>query len=150
MEKLASGPGGTLNWFATNDESKIRPYFGSRSAWEKIPRDWDSFVFEEPSREPVLLDHGYDETKAPEEWQLSDLAAAAEFRGGKYLSDTVEGPYEPATWECANGHSFQMTPNLMLKGGHWCPTCMIDPETYGETARHSPFFAQVWTEEAEG
>jgi hypothetical protein len=39
-----------------------------------------------------------------------------------------------------------MTPNAVLKGGHWCPHC--EPSRsgwdYDQEARHNPFFAQVW------
>lgn len=149
IEKLARGPGGSLHWFATNDEAKIRAYFGSRGAWEALPRDWDAFVPTDPPREPTLLDHGYDETRDPAAWRLADLADAAAFRGGKCHTQSVDGPFEPVEWECASGHRFSMTPNLMLKGGHWCPTCMLDPARYAETARRNPFFAQVWSEDAD-
>jgi hypothetical protein len=39
-----------------------------------------------------------------------------------------------------------MTPNAVLKGGHWCPEC--EPARHGwdfdEEAKHNPYFAQVW------
>ena len=37
--------------------------------------------------------------------------------------------------------------NLYLRGGHWCPTCMIDQDGYAAQADRNPFFAQVWTQE---
>lgn len=147
IEKLARAPGGSLHWFATGDQARIRAYFGSREAWEAIPHDWEVFPLAEPSAEPVRLDHGYDESRAPEDWRLSDLVQAAEFRGGKCHAPRYGGPFEPVAWTCAAGHRFTMTPNLMLRGGHWCPSCMTDPASYDAVAGRSPFFAQVWTEE---
>ncbi|MCP5395200.1 MAG: NAD(P)H-binding protein [Sphingomonadaceae bacterium] len=144
LEKMAKGPGGTLNWFATNDEEHIRAYFGSRGEWEAIPRDWEGFEFSAPSRQPRLLDHGYDETKPRDTWSGADLQLAAHYRGGKCHAGDGCAPFEPVGWECCNGHSFTMSPNLMLKGGHWCPTCMLDPAWYAPAASRSPFFAQVW------
>ena len=44
------------------------------------------------------------------------------------------------------GHRFAMTPNLYLRGGHWCPTCQSDGTCYDRAAERSPFFRQVWTE----
>ena len=29
--------------------------------------------------------------------------------------------FTPLKWESARGNVFEMTPNLVLKGGHWCP-----------------------------
>lgn len=149
IEKLARAPGGSLHWFAADDQAKIRAYFGSRAAWEAIPRDWDGFAFAQPSREPVLLDHGYDERRSPDAWTAADLAQAAEFRGGKCDAAGFAGAFVPVEWECAAGHRFAMTPNLVLKGGHWCPTCMLAPAGYDAVAKRSPFFAQVWTQERE-
>jgi nucleoside-diphosphate-sugar epimerase len=149
LEQLAQSPGGSLHWFAHDDEPKIRAYFGSRAAWETIPRDWDRFELAQPSREPTELDHGYDENRAPEDWRLDDLRAAAEFRGGKCLAESCDGPDVPVEWQSAAGHRFAMTPRLYLKGGHWCPATMVDSANYDAEARRNPFFAQVWTEEAD-
>lgn len=149
IRKLAEGPGGSLNWFETNDEDRIRAYFGSRAAWQALPRDWTEFVPAWPSREPRLLAHGYDESRLPAEWRGSDLHDAAVFRGGKCHAGESDDPDTAVEWSCAHGHRFPMSPNLMLRGGHWCPTCMIHPEDYDDIARRNPFFAQVWTEEGD-
>ena len=145
MQKLAEGPGGTLHWLATNDEAHIKPFFGSRTEWEAIPADWENYPLEQPSREPSCLDHGYDTDRHEGAWTRADLQAAAEFRGSKLLSEGEVGAGEAAQWRCAHGHEFAMTPRLMLRGGHWCPTCMVDPSTYDATAKVNPFFAQVWS-----
>ncbi|AXB80247.1 NAD(P)-dependent oxidoreductase [Novosphingobium sp. P6W] len=149
IEALAKAPEGSLHWFEHGEEAKIAAYFGSRAAWEAIPRDWDDFVFEEPSRTPHLINHGYDEGRAPEEWTLEDLRSAAEFRGGKCLSTEFEGADVPVEWRSASGNRFSMTPRLYLKGGHWCPDAMLQPKNYAQEAERNPFFAQVWTQEAE-
>jgi len=147
IEGLAKGPGGTLRWIADNDTAKIDAYFSSRAAWEALPRDWDQVIFADPSREPMLLDHGYDEAKDATAWQADDLRLAAEFRGGHCHASGSIDPDRAVEWDCAAGHRFTMTPNLYLRGGHWCPTCMVDPATYPAEAARNPFFAQVWTEE---
>ena len=143
LEKLAKGPGGTLNWIVNDDRQHIEAYFGSREAWEKLPRDWADFEFREPSREVSLLDHGFDTAKPEGDWTVADLGAAAEFRGGKYTGDSCE-PDSPARFRCALGHEFTMTPRLYLKGGHWCPVCMTDQSSYDANKKVNPFFAQVW------
>lgn len=143
MEKLAKGPGGTLNWLANDDLEHIEAYFGSRQAWEKLPREWADFEFREPSREVSLLDHGYDTEKSEDHWTAADLAAAAQFRGGAFIGDFCE-PDTPAHFRCALDHEFTMTPRLYLKGGHWCPTCMTNQASYDANGTANPFFAQVW------
>jgi nucleoside-diphosphate-sugar epimerase len=149
LKKVAKAPGGSLHWIEHNEEEEIRAYFGSRAAWEQIPANWDDFHFAQPSREPTLLDHGYDERKPKEAWTCEDLAQAAAFRGGK-CGCSAPGPvdpYAPVEWECALGHRFTMTPNLYLQGGHWCPTCQVDIASYDSVARLNPFFAQVWRQD---
>lgn len=148
IKKLAEAPGGSLHWFANNEEAKIKAYFESRAAWEAIPRDWDNFTFAQPSREPSLLEHGYDETRAPEGWRIDDLKTAAEFRGARCLATDFDGPDVPVQWQSSAGHRFSMTPRLYLKAGHWCPTTMLDPAAYDAEANRNPFFAQVWSEAA--
>lgn len=145
IKRLATADGGPLHWLANDDQPHIDAYFGSREAWRAIPI-WERYEFAQPSRVPSKLDHGYDEAKPPEAWTLADLRHAAKFRGGACVAVSEHEPYKPADWICARGHAFSMTPNLMLRGGHWCPTCMVDPDTYGEVAGRSPFFAQVWGE----
>jgi hypothetical protein len=148
IEGLAKAPGGSLYWMAQDEQEKIAHYFGSRAAWEAIPRNWDDFIFAQPSREPSLLNHGYDESRTPDAWRLDDLRGAAEYRGGKCLATAFEGPHVPVEWQSASGQRFSMTPNLYMKGGHWCPTTMVDPAHYDAEARRNPFFAQVWSEAA--
>lgn len=143
MEKLAKGPGGTLNWIANDDREHIDAYFGSREAWERLPRTWADFEFRQPSREVSLLDHGYDTGKHEQDWTGDDLRSAATFRGGKHLG-AMGGADEPTQFRCAMGHDFTMTPRLYLKGGHWCPTCMVDQTSYDANRAANPFFAQVW------
>jgi nucleoside-diphosphate-sugar epimerase len=143
MEKLAKAPGGTLHWFEHDDREHIAAYFGSREAWKKIPRDWSGYEFRQPSREVSLLDHGYDTEKSEGDWTAADLASAAQFRGGAVVGGSTE-PDAPAHFRCALGHEFTMTPRLYLKGGHWCPTCMVDQQSYDANRASNPFFSLVW------
>ena len=52
------------------------------------------------------LNHGYDESKAI--LDMKDLQGAAQFRGGKCLSEKWEGDvYAALEWECAFGPSLR-------------------------------------------
>jgi hypothetical protein len=133
--------------FETNQEEWIKSFFGSREKQENI-KSWDEgYELYIPSHTPTYLDHGYDEAKSSSELDIKDIQAAAEFRGGKCLSKSMKPGdlYKPLIWSCHLGHQFKATPNLILKAGHWCPECERTAWDYAEYARHSPFFAQVWT-----
>ncbi|RHJ91145.1 NAD-dependent epimerase/dehydratase family protein [Parabacteroides bouchesdurhonensis] len=146
MKIIASKEGlGTLNWIKTNNKNRISAYFGSYEAWKAIP-GWDKVNKQRPSESPVLLNHGYDETKPKAELDIEDMKQAAEFRGGKCISTTMnKGDLStPLEWECQFGHRFKASPNLILLGGHWCPECLPLPWNYDEIAKGNPFFAQVW------
>ena len=73
--------------------------------------------FPEPSRTPVYLNHGYDESKPLEQLGLNDMKEAAEFRGGACLDYTAGDFYRPVRWRCAFGHEFEASPNLILREG---------------------------------
>ena len=77
------------------------------------------------------------------------MKAAAKFRGGECLSETMTKG-DMATklkWKCGLcGHEFEASPALILLGGHWCPECFIPQKewNYDAVAKTNPFFAQVW------
>lgn len=147
MKQVAKKHGlGTLDWIRRDDcEQRIKAFFGSREAQAAIP-DWNEFDLTPPSEIPLRLDHGFDETKPESGLDLNDMRKAAEFRGGKCLSESMtEGDLDtPLEWECTFGHRFRATPRIVLKGGHWCPDCLPAPWRYDEEARRNPFMAQVW------
>ena len=146
IRRLAQGEGGPLHWVANQEAEQLGAYFGSREQWSALAADWDEFQVEFPSRIPQRLEHGFDESRPRESWTLHELREAARFRGGACSSSHFQDAYSKLEWRCALGHQFTMSPNLMLAGGHWCPTCMIDPDCYPQVADRSPFFRQVWQE----
>jgi nucleoside-diphosphate-sugar epimerase len=145
MERAAREPRGTLYWLDHGDEAYIEAYFGSREVWKTI-RGWEDFRIVRPTETPMRLNHGYDEQKEREEFSIKDVQDSARFRGGECLSkDMVRGDWRSVLrWRCHAGHEFSASLNLILMGGHWCPTCIGDPTTYSQLAQHSRFFHQVW------
>lgn len=158
MKKIAQTPVyGSLWWRENNITERINAYYGSRAKMESIGADWKKIKLYRPEDDPTkvrVLDHGYDESKPVEELTLEDLKKAAEFRGGECLATEVGDFYTPIKWKCAHGHEFMMSPNLVLRGGHWCPeelpSSMERCEqkkfrwAYDDEAKVNPFFAQVW------
>lgn len=127
MKQVAKKPGlGTLNWLATNNEPRIRAYFGSLDAWKALP-DWSGWDLSRPSETPSETSHGYDETKPDSELTLEDMHDVARHRGGECLSSSMTSGdmTTPLTWRCGDcGCVFTASPRLILHGGHWCPDCL--------------------------
>ena len=138
---------GTLGWLKTNNEERIKAYFGSREEREKIG-SWEEMrdIHLAGMEDAERLSHGYDESKSLSELDIEDMRQAAEFRGGKCLSESmVKGDLATKLeWECAFGHRFEASPALILLGGHWCEECMPAPWRFDEQAKRNPFLAQVW------
>ena len=140
--KMAKGEG-------TNGErarKRIAAYYGSLEAYNAIP-DWKHMDLSHNSETPVLLDHGYDESKDVDQLTDAELNKAAAFRGGKYLGNDL--------WEDANGNQFKAGRRLILLGGHWSPFDMPYPYAHepqekqvpwhwDRVAQQNPFFAQLW------
>ncbi|MBQ6601264.1 MAG: NAD(P)-dependent oxidoreductase, partial [Clostridia bacterium] len=146
MNDIAKTPlYGTRAWIENGIKDRITAYYGSYKKYDSIG-SWDEFEVVVPDKcEMSYLDHGYDEGKDFHSLKISDMKKAAEFRGGQCLSKKLgKDMYSPIKWKCAHGHEFEMSPNLVLKGGHWCPECLPMPWRYDEIAKSNPFFAQVW------
>lgn len=125
-----------LKWMKNNDEEKIKAFFGSREAWERIP-DWDHAVWDdsaapEPRKEA-----------RPEEYTIKDMQKLAESRGGQCLSTEFSDIKAKLRWKCAFGHEWEATP-MLLKAGHWCPDCAPPPWNYDAIAKVDPLLAQVY------
>ena len=140
---------GTLWWAKHNVQERMTAYFGTKEAFEQLPKKWKEFPVVIPSKktdssEVLRLDHGYDESKEFETLTLEDLQKAAAFRGGECLATEVPDMYTPILWRSARGNEFMMSANLVLRGGHWCPQELPWPWDYDTEARINPFFAQVW------
>jgi len=139
-------PDSTMYWLDHDRTLRISAFFRSREDWARIPA-WGVAMPADPRTLPrKRLDHGYDESKPAAELDLIDMQHAARFRGGSCESTSmVAGAlFAPLRWRCSFGHAFEATPNLVLRGGHWCPECAPPGWNYDEQARRSPFFAQVW------
>ena len=127
-------------------QKRVNAYYGSIEVYNTIP-DWKSFDLSHNSETPVLMNHGYDESKNVDQLSDAELDKAAAFRGGKYIGNNI--------WQCAKGHTFVASRRLILLGGHWCPDCFpfpyndqnqpMRPWHWDEEAKHNPFFAQLWT-----
>lgn len=157
FKKLLAHPNSPQKWLSDNDEARVIASFGSTEKAKNLSSDWKDYKlvsngdfgdFDEmrETSSAKLLDHGYDESKKLSELSIDELRAAAEFRGGKLISDEYDGDeYKKLKWACHDGHVFDASPFTVLRGGHWCPDCcQPSPWKFGIVANRSPFYAQVW------
>ena len=143
-------------WVLGKETEKVTATFGSQEAADNLSSDWKDYKLVSKGdfgdydelrkvKNAVLLDHGYDESKPQDSWDVDDMRSAAKFRGGEVVSENVEGAYSKITWRCHDGHEFDASPYTVLRGGHWCPKCcQPTPWDFDRLAKTSPFFAQVW------
>ncbi len=144
-KEIGQKKGGLYYALEHNDENWIKAFFGSKEKRDAI-KSWDDVPLFHPSEEVTYLDHGYDENKGLENLTLEDLQKAAKFRGGECLASELPADiYTKIAWKCADGHTFEMSINAVLQGGHWCPECLAHTWHYGDIAKTNPFYAQVWT-----
>lgn len=144
MRRLAHQPRGPMHAVKTGDERAIAAHFGSLEQWRGIG-DWTAHDPEPPATAPILLNHGYDESKPPASWDAGDYRKVAAHRGGALRTENAI-PGDVSTrlrWCCADGHEFSASPRLVLGAGHWCPVCVRDPEDFGRQARRNAFLSQV-------
>ena len=135
------------SWMIKNNKNEwIKAFFGTTQKKNNIKSWEDGYKLINPSNYPSFLAHGYDETKPVNELSIEDMKGAAEFRGGKCVSNKMinGNMYTPLKWKCHNGHIFEATPFLVLKAGHWCPICEKKSWNFAEIAKYNKFFAQVW------
>jgi nucleoside-diphosphate-sugar epimerase len=142
--ELVLEPFANQYWNQQGANDRIEAFFGSRERRQSIP-GWDGLDTNRPSDRPLRLNHGYDEARPHAEFDADVMTAAAEFRGGRFLSSrmTTGDLTGKLRWQCAFGHEFEASPTLVLLGGHWCPECLPPPWNDDEIARRNPFFAQV-------
>lgn len=145
---------GVLDWIKRGDSDRITAFFGSIDRYKSIPSDWSSFDVArfntsvgESSK--YKLSHGYDESKDVRDLSLEDMKAAANFRGGECVSEsmTTGDLRRKLHWRCGHcGRYFKASPALIILGGHWCPSCFVPRHRwdYDSIAKTNNFFAQVW------
>ena len=143
-------------WVNDGETARTTAAFGSLEKATALSGDWKDFKlmakgdfgdYDEmrKTENAVLLDHGYDESKPQENWDISDMRTAAKFRGGEVLDEKVINAYTKLNWRCASGHEFSASPYTVLRGGHWCPVCcQPTPWDFDKLSKTNPFFAQAW------
>jgi nucleoside-diphosphate-sugar epimerase len=126
-----------LHWVQKNEEEKIKAFFGSREAWEKIG-GWDTYKPERDTR-----DLRVEKDPLTREYTLQDMQTLAKSRGGECLSKEYSNIKTMLKWKCAFGHTWEATPRLHLTG-HWCPKCVPPPWNYDALAKADTALADLY------
>ncbi len=127
-----------LRWIETNDEEKIKAFFGSRQKWQAIP-DWKDYKLEPSSPEPPKRPG----QEVPDKPTLEYARSLAQARGGQCLSSSLTDLATVLHWKCGLGHEFDGSPRL-IQAGHWCPKCQAPPWDYDEVAKVDPLLASFY------
>ena len=156
FKRLLNHRNSPQRWVKDRDVPRVTAAYGSLKAADETSTDWNDYKLMSKgdfgdydkmrnAQNAALLNHGYDESKPQEEWNIDDMRSAAQFRGGEVLADKVQGVYAKIKWRCHDGHEFSASPYTVLRGGHWCPKCgQPAPWDFDRLSKHNPFFAQVW------
>ncbi len=155
IKRLLKDENSPTHWINASDYSRVYACFGDG---DKPTKNWSDFKlfcknqianidYQTSKNTPTTLSHGYDETKPDNELGIDDYRQAAKFRGGELLSAENDSGdlFTKATWKCSEGHTFNMTPFAVLKGGHWCKECnKLNQWNYDKLAKTNKFLAEVW------
>lgn len=156
FKRLLNHPNSPYRWVKDKDVARVTATFGSQQIAEERSSYWKDYKLLakgdfgdydalRETKNAVLLDHGYDESKPQEQWKIEDMRAAAKFRGGEVISGQITDTYSKISWRCHEGHEFSSSPYTVLRGGHWCPECCkIGQWDFDRLSKYNPFFAQVW------
>jgi len=127
-----------LHWIKKNDVEKIKAFFGSRQAWDRIP-DWKhyNYVEEEPTeaQESAIADF--------KNFTLEEIQRMARIRGGQCLSATFNDVRTKLRWRCAFDHEWDATA-MLIRAGHWCPECAAPPWDYDTKAKADPLLGKFY------
>ena len=126
-----------LHWIQNKEEEKIKAFFGSREAWEKIG-GWETYKPERDTR-----DLRVEKDPLTREYTLQEMQTLAKSRGGECLSKEYKNIKTQLKWKCAFGHTWEATPRLHITG-HWCPSCVPPPWHYDELTKADKALADIY------
>jgi len=120
-----------LKWIKSNDEDKIKAFFGSKEVWECIG-GWGDYVKQL-----------YEEEAHTDDYASMEVREIARLRGGEFLSDSADDEDEKLRFRCGFGHEWECSSRL-VKAGHWCPECAPPPWNYDELAKVDTLLAKYY------
>ncbi len=126
-------------WQDNGMTARINVFYGGYDKIRDIPKRLSEVLTDAIENENIAGLYDCDKQPLLEE---NDLKTYASARGGKCF-DMGARPVDfrrKTLWECADGHTFKMTPFGVLFGGYWCDECMTPaPWKYFENVKKSEY-----------
>ncbi len=116
MQRIAAEHGGKcLSDSYVNSGTKLRWQCAERHKWDAVPASikrghWCKKCADRQSAEALRS-------------TIEEMQQLVADRGGKCLSEVYIDNHTKLRWECAEGHMWEATPNMIKNGDTWCPYC---------------------------
>lgn len=147
VSKLSIMTNSPYYWQENGMNDRVNVFYGGYDKIRELPlKISDVSITQTEGGDPP----GFYESENSPYLTENDLKTYAAARGGKCFDVSTRGvDFKRKTlWECANGHTFKMTPYGVLCGGYWCGECMTPaPWKYFESVKKSDYHNFFYKEE---
>lgn len=163
IQRLFKDDNSPAYWYKHNDTARLTAFFGSKEAYEKLPKKWEDFNLMVEDKAPdgtaldyqklkniknaQMLNYGFDYDKKDSEITKEDLVSVAKMHGGKLLTkDFKNGDlYTKLKWETQDKETFEATAFSVLRAGHWFNSTYKDfVWDFDRLCKKDKIFAQAW------
>lgn len=157
IKKLFKDSNSPTYWYQHNDIARLTAFFGSKEAYENLPKEWCKFPLDDFSDKKFNntyhpFDYGFDINKSDKDITFDDLKNVAKMHGGELLEkDFKTGDvYKKLRWKNQDGEEFLSRPYAIIRGGHWMnPIYKDDIWDFDRLSKKDKIFAQVWLDSHE-
>ena len=139
-------------WYKHGDVARLTAFFGSKEAYEAMPKSWDDFPLWDYKKTSDMsaykpVNYGFDIDKSDKDVTIDDLKSVAERHGGRLLSTTFKtgDVYAKVEWQNSDGQKFTARPFTVLRGGHWLNPLYTDYVwDFDRLSKKDGLYADYW------
>ena len=152
IKRLFKDSNSPAYWYKHDDIARLTAFFGSKEAYENLPKTWDEFQLDDLRSVRSLscykpIDYGFDINKSDKDITIDDLRNVAKMHGGKLLDESFKtgDVYKKLKWVNQDGEEFECKPYTILRGGHWMnPLYKEYVWDFDRLSKKDKIFAQYW------
>ena len=140
-----------MYWYDHHEDEKLTAFFGSREAYEALPKKWEDFYLWDFKKDRNKanykpIDYCFDINKDDKDIDQKDLEALAKMHGGELLSKYKKGNiYQRLEWKNSDGEIFTSKAFTVVRGGHWYnPIYKDNIWDFDRLAKKDKIFAAYW------